>query len=225
MMGDESLGEGMNMHMPAARSLFTIVVVLGLSLASAAGTASANPDAEKFTATLMERGAAILKDSNDSSRRSQLHQLVIQNIDARKTALFALGTYQRGLPKKALDTYVAAFTDYITTIYETRLEKYRDLEIKVLSSIQNAPNDTTVLTQGKPVMDRSTKEPIIIGFRLLGANGRYKIVDVQVAGIWISVDQRERFAEMMSKSNADIRALTGYLTDTTAQIKSGSKKV
>jgi phospholipid transport system substrate-binding protein len=198
---------------------------VAFAITAGAGTALANPDAEKFVANLMEQGKAILHNNDDAARRSQLHQLVMQNVDARKTALFALGAYQRGLPRQAVEQYIAAFSDYITTIYETKLEKYRDLDIKVLNSLDNGPNDATVLTQGKPANERAAKDPIIIGFRLAGAAGQYKIVDVQIAGIWISIDQRERFADMMSKNNGDIHVLTGYLADTTAQIRSGAKKV
>jgi len=58
-----------------------------------------------------------------------------------------------------------------------------------------------------------------------GADTELRITsDVQIAGIWVSIDQREHFADMMSKNNNDIRALTGYLTDTTAQIKAGTQK-
>jgi ABC-type transporter MlaC component len=209
----------------ATKLVSAAVLTVAFFMSAGSGTALANPDAEKFVGALMDQGQAILKNQNDAARHAQLHQLVIQNVDARKTALFALGAYQRGLPRQAVEQYVAAFTDYITTIYETKLEKYRDLDIKVLNSLDNGPNDATVLTQGKPANERAAKDPIIIGFRLAGGAGRYKIVDVQIAGIWISIDQRERFADMMSKNNGDIHALTGYLTGTTAQIKSGEKKV
>ncbi len=210
------------LRLPKLFAFLCVVLSLG-----GAGTAFANPDAEKFTNDLMQRGVAILRESgNEAGRKARLHQLVLQNVDARKTAMFALGNARRGLPPQAVEAYVRAFSDYITTIYESRFEKYRDLEIKVLNSIDNGPGDATVLTQGAPGKDRAGgKDPIIIGFRLNGGNGSYKIVDVQIAGIWVSIDQRERFAEMMSKNNNDIRALTAFLTDTTAQIKAGTKKV
>ena len=60
--------------------------------------------------------------------------------------------------------------------------------------------------------------------RLNGRPGRYKIVDVQIAGIWISQEERETFATMLSK-NADIRALAAYLAGETVQIKSGTKRI
>lgn len=210
---------------PKLAAILCVIFSLG-----GVGTAAANPDAEKFTNDLLQRGVAILRDArgDQGSRRARLHQLVLQNVDARKTALFALGNSRRGLRPQAVERYVGAFTDYITTIYESRFEKYRDLEIKVINSIDNGPGDATVLTQGAAGKDRARgadKDPIIIGFRLNGGNGSYKIVDVQIAGIWVSIDQRERFAEMMSKNNNDIGALTAFLTDTTAQIKNGTKKV
>src|SRR5690349_14732447 len=135
--------------------LFSVAALaVAFVLSAGSGTALANPDAEKFIGSLMDQGKTILHNDNEAARRSQLHQLVMQNVDAKKTALFALGAYQRGLPRQAIDQYVAAFSDYITTIYETRLEKYRDLDIKVLNSLDNGPNEATVLTQGKPANER-----------------------------------------------------------------------
>src|SRR5690348_13794611 len=117
-----------------------VIAAFVLSVANAA----ASPDAERFTAMPVGQGTNILHDNDDASRSARLHQLIMQNVDARKTALFALGNYQRGLPAQALETYVAAFTDYITTVYESRFKKYRDLDIRVLSSLDNGPNDSVV---------------------------------------------------------------------------------
>jgi phospholipid transport system substrate-binding protein len=206
--------------------LFQLIAAVTVSLAFSSA-ALANPDAEKFAGGLVEQAMTILHDKtgSDPARAARLHTLVMQNLDARKTALFALGSYQRGLDHKTVDNYVAAFTDYITAVYEARLKKFRDLDIKVVNSIDNAPTDTTVITQGKPSADMRDKDSIIIGLRLTGGGGRYKIVDVQIAGIWVSIHEREEFAKMLSENNANLHALTSYLADQTAQIKAGAKQV
>jgi ABC-type transporter MlaC component len=65
------------------------------------------------------------------------------------------------------------------------------------------------------------REPLRIAFRLAGANGAYKIVDVQVAGIWLSVEQREQFASALSQNRGDIGSLTAQLRDRAARLRNG----
>ena len=207
------------------RSTTAFLAFFALAVAFGATPARADKAAEEFTNGLLQRTTATLRDlkAGEAARSTRLHQLVMQNLDARKTALFALGNYQRGLDRRTTDAYVAAFSDYITAVYEARLKKFRDLDIKVVNSIDNAPGDTTVITQGKPTDDHRDKDSIIIGLRLNGGGGRYKIVDVQIAGIWVSINQREEFAKLLSENHADLHALTAYLNDQTAQIKAGAK--
>jgi phospholipid transport system substrate-binding protein len=194
------------------------LALAGLLVLASTRAASTSRDAEEFAQNTIDRGLAILRDegSDTGRRRETFHAFIIPLVDARKTALFTLGVYRRGAPDSVIEPFVAAFTDYSTAIYETRLDEYKNATVKVTGSIDNKPNDVTVDALAEAP---NFREPVRLAFRLLGSNGNYKIVDVQVAGIWLSVEQRDQFASMLANNNGDIPALTSSLIDRTAQMR------
>lgn len=187
-----------------------------------------NDDAERFVGALLQQTTAVLRDNScsEATRRDRLHRLVTENLDARKAALFALGPYQRELDAETTEAYVAAFTDYITAVYGTRLRSFREHKLKVVTSTDAARDDTTVITQATPPLEqRGRGGPVYIWLRISHASGQHKIVDVQIAGIWVSMYQREQFAKWLSENRGDLRALTHDLNLRAAQIKAGDADV
>lgn len=191
-------------------------VVFAFAVLFSTQQASANADAETFVQGLVDKGVAILRDNGagDNARRAKFRDFITQYADVEKTALFTLGNYRRGAADADLQAFVNAFKDYATAVYESRLDQYKGQSLKVVGSIDNKPGDCTVNTVVQPV----EREPIRVGFRLLGGNGNYRFVDVQVAGIWLSVDQRDQFAAFLGQNNGNIPKLTGHLVSQTAQI-------
>lgn len=179
--------------------------------------ARAATDAEQFTQGLIDKGLAILRDGG-SARSSQFHQFALENLDVRKTALFALGSYKRNASEADVDAFVNAFRDYITAVYEVRLDEQKDKSLKVVNSLENKPGDVTVNSE-----TTGGREPVKIAFRLMGSSGNYKVVDVQVAGIWISIEQHDQFASMLSKNNGDVKALTAHLVAQTQRMHSAPR--
>ena len=202
--------------------LFALLAVSFVSTAAQAGR-----DAEHFVGNLLRQTSAVLRDDSGGpvSRRERLHGLVLSNLDARKTALFALGPYQRDLDPQAIDAYVAAFTDYITAVYETRLHSFRTFEFRVVTSTDASQTDETVITRATPPPEFRGRAPMYIWLRISRASGQFKIVDVQIAGIWVSMYQRDQFARRLSENRGDLRALTAYLNYQAAQIKAGNAEV
>lgn len=205
-------------HIGMLRLIIGLIVAAILVLI-AVRSASANEDAEKFAQSVIDDGLAILRDDSagDAARREKFHAFILPLVDARKTALFSLGVSRRGAPDAVIEPFVAAFTDYSTAIYETRLDEYRNASMKVTGSTDNKPGDVTVDALATA---ENLREPVRVAFRLMGSDGNYKIVDIQMAGIWLSVDQRDQFASLLGKSNGDIPALTSTLIERTARIRS-----
>lgn len=198
-----------------ARQCAIAIIVVGAATLQPA--AAANPDAEKFTQNLIDQGFGLLRDKSggESARKTRFHDFVVQNVDADKTALFTLGQYRKGASEADLAAFTAAFRDYATAVYESRLEERQAVQLKVVGSTENKPGDVTVTSQA----DSGSGEPIKIGFRLIGGSGSYKVVDVQAAGIWLSVEQRDQFSTFLSKNNGDVKALTANLIQQTQRIR------
>ncbi|MBP6010751.1 MAG: ABC transporter substrate-binding protein [Alphaproteobacteria bacterium] len=193
------------------------VAAIGLFFALSASPASADDGARAFTQTMIDNGFGILRDTrmDKAARVGRFNAYIVQNMDARKTALFTLGAYRRGAPDSVVEPFVDAFTAYSTAIYGAHLVDFAGATVRVTGDTANKPGDVTVMTvaEGGPL-----REPLRIAFRLSGGGGTYKIVDVQVAGIWLSVEQRDQFASVLSQNRGDIAALTASLRDRTMRL-------
>lgn len=200
--------------------LFAFVLISGLVTPAA----TAGREAEMFAGGLLDQTVMILRDTSlgEAARTDRLHQLVMQHLDARKGALFALGAYQRQVDPAAVNEYIHTFTDYITALYEARLRTFRSFEFKIVASQDAGQGDINVITQARSTFERRSGGPIYIWLRLTPNGGQYKIVDVQIAGMWVSIYAREQFGRILSENRADLRALTSYLAFQAAQIRGGN---
>jgi phospholipid transport system substrate-binding protein len=201
-------------------SFAAMVVALLLTLPLVATPASADDAARAFTQTMIDDGFAILRDTrmDKPTRVNRFTAYIVAHMDARKTALFTLGNYRRGAPDGVVEPFVDAFTAYSTAIYGAHLVDYAGARVRVTGDIANKPGDITVATlaEGGPL-----REPLRIAFRLAQEGGAYKVVDVQVAGIWLSVEQRDQFASVLSQNRGDIASLTASLKDRTSRMRGG----
>lgn len=195
-----------------------LIAGLGIFSFTSAQPAASGPDAEAFTQNLIDQGIAILRDTADPARRTKFRAFILQYADVQKTALFTLGNYRRTASETEVSDFVKAFQEFATATYESRLAQYKDQSLRVTGSIDNRPGDVTVNTI---VVDRSAREPLRIAFRLLGGNSAYKFVDVQVEGIWLSVEQKEQFGAFLSQNSGKVPRLTADLNARAQRILAG----
>lgn len=196
-----------------------ISAIFGVMAFASAGPALADRDAETFAQSLIDRGVGILRNSADPQRRAKFREFILAYADARKTAMFTLGNYRRSASDGDIEAFVKAFTDFATAVYESRLDQYKGQTLKVTGSIDNKPGDVTV---NMVVVDPGVRDPLRVAFRLLGANGAYRFVDVQVAGIWLSVEQRDQFASYLSQNGGSVPKLTAHLNSQARSILASS---
>ena len=209
----------MDRFLKFSRRAFLAALVGAASLVSVA-PAYADTDAERFAQTLIDRGVAILRDTADPARRAKFRTFITQYADARRTALFTLGNYRRGASDADLNAFIQAFRDYATAVYESRLDRYKGQTLKVVGSVDNKPGDITV---NMVVVDPGAPNQLRIAFRLVGTANNYRFIDIQVEGIWLSVDQREQFAAFLSRNGGNIQRLTAHLQQQTQQIMAGGR--
>jgi phospholipid transport system substrate-binding protein len=185
-------------------------------------SARAASDVESFVQQNITQGLSILNNSSlsDSQRRDKFRAFILQLTDMKRIALFTLGRYQRGASQKDVDGFVAAFTDYANAVYESHLSKYKGQGMKVVGSVPRSPTDTIVNVQ---VVDPSVNQPINAAFRVLTDSGKPLVVDVQVEGVWLAIDQRDQFAGYLQQNGGNIPLLSTYLEQQAQAIRAGEQ--
>lgn len=188
-----------------------------VTLGAFARPAAASPEA--FTQSLIDQGVSILSNTSGgvANRNARFRSFLEQYADIRAAAMFTLGNYRRSASAAEIDDFSEAFKEYAIAIYEKRLEQYAGQTLKVTRSVQNKPGDFTVYAE------EAGKGPdaLKVAFRLLGSEGSYRFVDVNVAGVWLSVEQRDQFSSFLSSNGGKVPLLTADLRRQATAIRAG----
>lgn len=181
----------------------------------AAGPAAAADIATTFVNDNIQKGLAILNDKalGPAQKREQFQHFLLTLVDVRRIAVFTLGQYRRSASPADLDAFVAAFRDYAVAAYQSYFAKYSSQTLKVTGSTRRAPTDYIVTTQMIDPKDSSGRPPLEVDFRVRTDTGKPVLVDVAVAGVWLSLEQRDQFTAFLGQNNGNIHALIGHLTE------------
>jgi phospholipid transport system substrate-binding protein len=197
------------------RTLLLGAGALAIAVMPAALIPEARADAnaaETFVGTNIQAGFDILNDRNASpaERRDRFAAFLLGLTDVRRVALFLLGRYAANASQADLDTYVAAYQDYVLGVYQTYFQLYAGQSLRVISSRERAPDDFVVTTNMVDPASRQTN-PLPVDFRVRTDGAKPVLVDVAVAGIWLALAQRDQFQSVLAQNNGDIKALSAHL--------------
>ena len=144
--------------------------------------------------------------------------------DINRIGRFTLGAGAARGSAEDVAAFDAAFKNYAVAVYQSRLSGYAGQTLKVTGSTQNQPGDFTVMTvMVDPTADKS-QQPLAVGFRVVTEQGRMVVIDVSVAGVWLSIEERDQFSAFLSQHNGSIPALVTHLNQLTAQLKAGNAR-
>jgi len=211
----------------APRRLAVLAAALVAALALTNVAAQANTPAEEFVQQNVQRGLSILKNHNipDTQRRAEFREFLTSLTDIRRIALFTLGAARRTASPNDIDAFVNAFRNYAVAVYEARLNQYAGQFLKVTGSTERAPGDfvvATVLVDANGKVDGPN--PIEVDFRTQSANGKFVVVDVSIAGVWLALEERDQFSSYLEQNNENLPALTNHLQELAQQVHSGASQ-
>jgi phospholipid transport system substrate-binding protein len=198
------------------------ILLSALALPVLAQPALAADPAETFVSQNIEKGLTLLNNKTLSAdqKRDQFEQFLLGLTDLKRIADFTLGQYRRTAPAPDVAAFEAAFRNYAVAVYQSYFSKYAGQTLKVTNSTLRAPTDYIVATQMIDATDRSGRPPLEVDFRVRTDGPRPVVVDVSVAGVWISLEQRDQFVAFLGQNNGNVKLLISHLADLAKQFKS-----
>lgn len=206
--------------MTSTHPLTALAVALRITLPAlaAAGALSAAPaavaavprdaGAEQFVQTQGGRLVAILADRTRSpaQRISAFRAQVDAIADVPRITFFVLGKYARSITTEQMQRFAPVFRDYAQDVYQRQLMEFSGRSLTVTGSVVRVPGDvvvTTTITGGS--------QPGEVSWRVLGGGANWKVVDVQVAGVWLAITQQQDFVSTIDNHGGDVDALISQL--------------
>lgn len=189
------------------------------SLAASAISARRDASAEVFVAQQAQRALSILADRRRGlkSKDDDFGELIDQVVDVPRITNFVLGKYARTITSDQRSRFAAAFRKYYQSAYEARLGDYGGERISILGSTIRGPKDVVV---SSVVRGGGLKQDLPVAWRVISSGSTWKIVDVQVKGVWLSITQQQDFVSTLDNAHGDIELLiTQLLRDPHAQAR------
>jgi len=139
--------------------------------------------------------------AGDTRRILQLiDTMILPHIDFDRMTASAAGRYWRQATPDQRARLQTEFKTLLIRTYAGALSQVRDQTVDY-KPLRARPGDTDVVVRTEV---RTKGDPIIINYRMLrGDDAHWKIVDVNVAGIWLVDNYRNEFAQQIAAGGID----------------------
>lgn len=177
-------------------------LVIGL-VAAAPARAEVAPDAlvRQISVDVIEAAKADKAiQAGDFSRISALvDSKVMPSVNFEVATRSAVGPQWRGATAEQRTRLQAEFKTLLLRLYSGALQQVKDQKVEITKTLP-VPGSTQVVVQTEV---RGSGEPIKLDYRLDKFDDAWKIIDVNVGGIWLVQNYRSQFAGELSKGGID----------------------
>jgi phospholipid transport system substrate-binding protein len=186
-------------------------LLLGIAMLALAGgtapfaAASADPSAAKdFVKSLADEAITVMarKDVAQPERLAKFKELFNRGFDVEGIGRFVLGRYVRDASPAELAEYNKLFEALILSTYASRFSEYSGETLSVLDS---RLDDDRIAVASQ--IERPNGPAIRLDWRISESAAGFKISDVIVEGVSMSVTQRSEFSSVIQRGGGKVESL------------------
>jgi phospholipid transport system substrate-binding protein len=184
---------------------------------SQASTSGAATEGGQFVSDLAARAVSELTtgDTPMAQRVLRFRGMLTEAFDVPAIGRFVLGRYWRVASDAEKAEYLKLFEDFIVQTYVHRFNDFAGAQLRVLQTrtVQESEVIATIeaALPGKP--------PARFDVRMRREANAFKIFDVVVEGISMSVTQRDDFAAVIQRSGGKVEGLLASLREKTRGVQ------
>jgi len=184
---------------------------------SQAPTAVAATEGAQFVADLASRAVSELTtgDMPMPERITRFRGMLTEAFDVPTIGRFVLGRYWRIASDSEKAEYLKLFEDFIVQTYVHRFNDFAGAQLRVLQT--RAAQDGEVVATLDAALPG--KPPARFDVRMRRESNAFKIFDVVVEGISMSVTQRDDFAAVIQRNGGKIEGLLASLREKTKTLQ------
>ncbi len=180
----------------------TVVACLAILSLGATTAEAATCKADKFIASI---GKDLFSAAKSGSKRG-FKQVVTRYAHTHQIGTFALGKYRKSLPKGDRGAYSKLVADFVAGLMAENAAQFHGNRFEIV----RCPSDGQLISvSSKLHSDRHGVRPVI--FRLKQQKSSFKILDVNVHGVWLGVQLRSKFTAVLKKNKGNIQGLYAFL--------------
>ena len=144
--------------------------------------------------------------SKGTALRSRFVSLLNRHSDVRSIALFSLGQYQKQLPAKLKGEYFKLVLEYTAGLFVFYIKDFAGAHMDVKSS---KPSGKATIVDSSIKFPGGSSSPV--KWRVVKAGGGLRVSDVNVRGVWLTLQMRQQFTTVLKNNKGDFDKLLQYL--------------
>lgn len=162
-----------------------------------------------FISSMGQQAIGFLADQSltPDQKRISFGKLLQDSFDMRTIGRFSLGRYWRVASPAQRKEYQSLFENMIINVYSQRFSDYEGQRFETRGFRSAGANDAIVTSFIVP----DTGPEVQVDWRVRYKNGRYRVIDVIVEGVSMSVTQRSDFSSVIQRGGGDVQVLLNHL--------------
>jgi phospholipid transport system substrate-binding protein len=146
---------------------------------------------------------------SDAQRYEEFRALLNAAFDLPYLGQFALGRFWRTATEDERAEYMLLFEESLVVNYADRFKEYDGDRLRVLSA-RPLPNDEALVNSELP---RVGAAPVHVAWRVRRDGASFKVIDVTVEGVSMSITQRDDYAATIQRSGGKVSALLAAMRE------------
>lgn len=191
---------------PLSRRAFG-VLVLAAAIAPAAPVFASSP-AEDYVSGIADQVMDLANASQKGPKlKSQFAALLNRYINLKGIADYALGPYGKKLPSDRRGEFYDLVNNYAAALFNYYVDDFRGSKLEIISTTQQGK--FTVIQSA--ITGKGNREQV--RWRLTGQDGAFRVADVNLKGVWLTIAMKDRFNKVLKNSKGDFGPLFDELKE------------
>ena len=185
-------------------------LLFGATLAGGASPASAAVDpAEGYVGKIAGEVMSLANSgAKGTALRGRFASVLNRYVNLRTIANFARGPYQKKLPPGDKNEFYTLFNNYAAALFVYYVDDFKGSDLQIISTSKQGKYVTIVSAIKQNGGGREQ-----VKWRLIPVGGGYKISDINVKGVWLTIATKKRFSDVLNRSKGDFGALFAELRE------------
>jgi len=185
-------------------------MLLGAALTGSASPVMAAVDpAEGYVGKIADEVMSLANSgAKGTALRGRFASVLNRYVNLRTIANFALGPYQKKLPPGDKNEFYTLFNNYAAALFVYYVDDFKGSDLQIISTSKQGRFITIVSAIKQNGGGREQ-----VRWRLVPAGGGYKISDINIKGVWLTIATKKRFSDVLNRSKGDFGALFAELRE------------
>lgn len=164
-----------------------------------------------FVKEVVTKGITLFSDQETTPQiqRDSFRELLKESFDMNVVAKFSIGSYWRQMNEEQKKAYLNTFENYIVNIYSKQFSDYKGQQFEFKNRTINIGADVIVSSD---LVVRSG-DHIHVDWRVRNKSGEFKIIDVVISGVSMSITQRSEFSTFLQNADGNVDLLISKLSE------------